>query len=393
MAGGVLVLSLTLLLLWSPFAASRPLWQSSLMSRLQDRLAPSRLVTVLDAIPVVLTAAAFADLLLAHATADAAIPHVVRWNAAGVVPFAGAAIGPDGALLLLLLTTLLTSFILHLRTAVAAEHAASLSLRHGALIALIVGLGIDDSSFRAASPTPLADYTWPAGLTLLTVIAGVWLARVLTRAAHDAVAPPTDPGASVEPAKPILGRLGLALLLIAGFSLQLAPEAWSADSPAEAWRIARMTPAAGRFVVTLGLLHLAVSAPLARWLADRSAARGGPSAGRWRGLAAAFAAHALLPVLVVAPVSLIMHTTLASDLWNALVWAPWLLLGAVAGTNLPLLGLDRHIRPELRGAGIGVALAAILLVVRHPEALLFARVSLFTVPLAPLIAAFAERSR
>ena len=390
MAGGLVVPCLTVLLLFSPVVASRQLWQSALFEKLPASLSPSRALLILESIPVILALIAFLDLMLAHTFKEGTIPHVAQWNSTFFAPI-GAGAGPDGALLLLLVSCLSTSLILHIRQPLTEVTSATLSLRQGAMIILIVGLAIDDQMFTVSEAAPIADYAWPTTFIMLSVITGVWLSFSLRRAAIASDQPPTDPGSYIEPAASILLSAGVSMVLIGFFSLQLAPEAWSAKSPEEIWRLVRMTPAAGRLIVTLGLMHLIVSAPVARWAADREAAKGGASGGRWRGLAAVFALHAIAPIAVIIPSAWILHTDISADFWNAFRWSPWILLGAVVGANLPSLGIDRHIRPEMRGAGIGVAFAAIALAVAQPESLLFASISIFSVALAPLFAAAAER--
>ncbi len=390
MAGDLIVPCLTILLLFSPAVASRQLWQTALLEKLPTSLNSTRALLILESIPVILALVAFLDLILAHISVEATIPHVAQWNSASFAPI-GAAAGPDGALLLLLVTCLTTSLILHIRQPLRDTTAATLSLRQGAMIMLIVGLAIDDKMFTIGESETIANYSWPTILILFSVITGVWLSFCLRRAAIASDNPPVDPGSYIEPAKAILPIAAVSMVFIGIFSAQLAPEAWSARTPEEIWRLIRMTPAAGRLVMTLGLMHLIVAAPVARWAADREAAKGGASGGRWRGLAAIFALHALAPIVVVVPNAWILHTDLSADIWNAFRWSPWILLGAVAGANLPSLGIDRHIRPEMRGAGIGVAFAAIALAIIQPEALLFVGVSIFTVAFAPLFAATIER--
>jgi hypothetical protein len=366
------------------------LWQSALFEKLPDGFSPTRALLILESIPVILALVAFLDLMLAHIFEEATMPHVAQWNSTAFAPI-GAGAGPDGALLLLLLSFLSTSLILHIRQPLTEVTSAAFALRQGAMMVLIVGLAIDDKMFTVSEAVPIADYSWPMIFIPLSAITGVWLSFSLRRSAIASEKPPTDPGSYIEPAVAIIPRVGVSMVLIGIFSLQLSPEAWSAKSLEEIWRIIRMTPAAGRLVATLGLMHLVVAAPVARWAADREAAKGGASGGRWRGLAAVFALHALAPIAIIIPNAWILHTDISADIWNAFRWSPWILLGAVAGANLPSLGIDRHIRPEMRGAGIGVAFAAITLALAQPESLFFARVSIFTVALAPLFAGAVER--
>ena len=395
MAGGLIVLCLTLLVLWTPIAASRPLWQAAAFSRLPEGSIRQRVRAVLDHLPLLLVAIAILDLIRAHSAGILSIPHVADWSS--TAPWIVWASGPDGTLLALMLGVLLHALAHRLVIGPGSdEAAAALSLRIAALVALVVGLGIEDAAFTAlpegtSAAATLHHATWPATIPMLALASGAWLGHLLHTAAETSIAPPIDPGASTERPRSVATRLVPGFMLLLALAIPLSPEAWAIDEWSDTWRVTTTTPALSRLVVVVGLLHLAIAAPAARWVADREAAKGGVATGRWKGLTAAFGLHALLPIAVTIPTALFLDAHVQAWLVDALRWMPWLLIGAIAGANLPAIGLDRHIRPEVRGAGIGVAFAAIGLCIQQPEALLFVRVTIASVILAPWLAAVVER--